>query len=182
MMQPSIACLLRKIQPIAEPAPASARISYIVEAHGDDPATGASRTMSSEERGKRLLKDLNQSVRQHFTPTGTHLVEQRGLAIIEELIEALTGPDGMPGLKLWRDAQSKFRVQRALRSGEIGIEWQSQIGALLMTVERVNYPKKQSRYVFDERDSRWKPLSGGGELYEDLTASLIETFYPEGRK
>jgi hypothetical protein len=138
--------------------------------------------MASDERGKRLLKDLARSVREKITPAGVPQLDERGLGMLDDLARELGGPDAMPGLSLWRDAQNRFRLTRANRNAEISLEWQKNIGALVLTMERANHPRKQIKYLFDEGESAWKPLNGAGELYQDLTEGLVEFLYPEVKK
>lgn len=114
------------------------------------------------DEGRKRLKDLAQKVRERekVTDEGRH---KRGLLIVELLARDLTGEDGMPGLKLWRDAPSKFRLERAKCNAEIAFEWQRDIGA-----------------VNDEATDAWRRMEGeGGELYADLEAALVEYLYPE---
>jgi aminocarboxymuconate-semialdehyde decarboxylase len=75
--------------------------------------------MASDERGKRLLKDLARSVREKITPAGGPQLNERGVTTLEELAREQGGPDAMPGLSIWRDAPNKFRLTRANRNAEI---------------------------------------------------------------
>jgi len=65
------------------------------------------------EEGKKRLKELAKQVRDKVATTGAPVLQQRGLDIVEDLAKELTGPDGLPGLKLYRDSPTKFRVQRS---------------------------------------------------------------------
>jgi|GEM_PF-1730759 len=131
--------------------------------------------------GRKRLKDLAKQVREKVSQTGAPVLNQRGLDLVEELSKELVGPDGMPGLKLYRDAPGKFRLQRALRNAEITVEWQRDIGALALTCEKHGEPRTMVRYVWDEAASKWRRLDGGGEIYEDVTAALVEYMYPEAK-
>jgi hypothetical protein len=131
--------------------------------------------------GRQRLKDLARVVRDKVTPVGAPLLDKRGLDMVETLARDLTGSDGMPGLKLWRDAPTKFRLQRANRNAEISIEWQRDIGAVVMTVERVGQRRRQVRFIHDEAQDQWRPLDGGDDLYAAIAAALVEALYPEGR-
>ncbi len=139
------------------------------------------------EEGKKRLKDLAQQVRAKVATTGAPVLHQRGLEIVDDLAKELTGPDGLPGLKLTRDGPNKFRVQRAQRLGtsafgaspELTIEWERDIGALALTCQKHGEPKTFVRYVWDGGESKWRKLDGGGEIYEDVTAALVEYLYPE---
>jgi hypothetical protein len=131
------------------------------------------------EEGKKRLKDLAKQVRDQVATTGAPVLQQRGLDIVEDLAKELTGPDGMPVLKLLRDSPAKFRVQRSSRNAEITVEWERDIGALGLTCQKHGEPKTFVRYVWDSGESRWRKLDGGGEIYEDVTTALVEYLYPE---
>ena len=88
------------------------------------------------EEGKKRLKDLAEQVREKVATTGAPVLHQRGLDMVEDLAKELTGPDGMPGLKLHRDSPAKFRVQRSQRNAELTIEWERDIGALGLTGQK----------------------------------------------
>lgn len=137
----------------------------------------------SEENGRKLLLELAKTVQEKVSPTGAPLLNRRALKMIERLSRELTAPgEGMPGLKLERDAPGKFRLQRPPRNAEIVLEWQRDIGAMVMTGEKHGGPRQLVRYVFDEVEDGWRRMEGVGELYEDLVAWLVEYLYPEGRK
>ncbi len=133
------------------------------------------------EEGKKRLKDLAQQVRSKVSQTGAPVLHQRGLEIVEELAKELGGPDGMPGLKVYRDAPTKIRLQRSPRNAEITIEWHRDIGALALVCEKHGDPKTLVRYVWDEGEKKWRKLDGGGDIWEDVTAALVEYLYPEGK-
>lgn len=135
----------------------------------------------SEDRGRKLLQDLAKTVQEKVSPTGEALINREGLKMVERMARDLTGPGGMPGIKLWRDSPSKFRLQRPNRNAEISIHWQRDIGAMVMTGEKHGNPRSLVRYVFDQEQSHWRRMEGEGELYEDLVAALVEYLYPEGR-
>jgi hypothetical protein len=131
------------------------------------------------EEGRKRLKDLAKQVREKVATTGAPVLQQRGLDIVEDLAKELTGPDGLPGLKLYRDSPMKFRVQRPPRNAEITVEWDRDIGAVGLTSQKHGEPKSFVRYVWDSGESKWRKLDGGGEIYEDVTSSLVEYLYPE---
>ncbi len=133
------------------------------------------------EGGKKLLKDLSKQVREKLSPGGEPLLNQKGLALVEELAKELTGPDGMPGLHLFRDGPHKFRLQRERKNAEICVEWQRPIGAAVLTGTAMGSVKSAERYVWDEAQTKWRRLDGLGEIYEDLSKALVDYLYPEGR-
>jgi hypothetical protein len=133
------------------------------------------------EGGKKLLKDLSKQVRDKLSPGGEPLLNQKGLALIEEMVKELNGPEGMPGLHLLRDGPHKFRLQRPRKNAEITVEWERSIGAAVMTGTELGHVKRTERYVWDEAQTKWRRLDGLGEIYEDLSTALVELLYPEGR-
>jgi hypothetical protein len=133
------------------------------------------------DEGRKRLQDLAKRVQEKVSPTGEPLLNREGLKMVERLARDLTAPGGMPGLKLHRDTPSKFRLQRPLRNAEITVEWQRDIGAMVMTGEKFNEPKKLTRYVFDQELGHFRRMEGEVELYDDLLEALVEYLYPEGR-
>src|ERR1700722_11581311 len=134
------------------------------------------------ENGRKLLQDLAGVVREKVSPTGEPLVNREGLKMVERLARDLTAPGGMPGLKLWRDSPTKFRLTRAPRNAEIMVEWQRDIGAMVLAGEKHGEPRRLTRYVFDQEQTHFRRMEGEGELYEDVVAALVEYLYPEGRR
>ena len=133
------------------------------------------------EDAKKRLKDLAKQVREKVAATGHAVLHQKGLALVEEIAKELASPDGMPGLRILRDGPPKLRLQRPHRNAEIAIEWHRDIGALSMTSEKHGEPRRMVRYVFDEPQGKWRRLEGGGDVWDDLTASLVEILYPEAK-
>ena len=134
------------------------------------------------EDGKKRLRDLAQQVRAKVAATGAPLLNQRGLDIVEDLAKELMSPEGMPGLKLYRDSATKFRLARANRNAEISVEWERDIGALGLGCQKHGEPRTFVRYVWDEGQSKWRKLDGGGEIYEDISVALATYLYPEAQK
>jgi hypothetical protein len=143
-------------------------------------ANGDSLRPMSEEAKKRL-KDLAKQVRDKVTTTGQALLHQKGLELVEEMAKELASPDGMPGLLVLRDGVHKLRLQRPHRNAEIAIEWHRDIGALSMTSEKHGEPKRMVRYVFDEAQTKWRRLEGGGDVWDDVTTTIVEFLYPEAK-
>jgi hypothetical protein len=133
------------------------------------------------DAGKKKLRELAQQVKAKVQPSGEPALHKRGLDIVDDLAKDLSGPDGMPGLKVRREGPQKFRLERPPRNAEIAIEWQREIGALVMTCEKFGDPRTLERYVWDDGAQHWRAMEGGGELYADLTARLTEYLYPEAR-
>jgi len=136
----------------------------------------------ANDNGRKLLTDLAAQVRERVSPAGEPLVNREGIKMVERLARDLTAPGGMPGLKLWRDTPTRFRLTRAPRNAEILLEWQRDIGAMVLAGEKFGEPKQMTRYVFDQDAQHFRRMEGDGELYEDLVAALVEYLYPEGRK
>lgn len=134
------------------------------------------------DEGRKKLAGLAKQIREKVTPAGAPLLDKKGLEQVEQLAKDLTGPEGMPGLRLYRDAPNKFRVQRPPRNAEITIEWQREIGAIVVTAEKHNQPRKMNRYVWDETASHWRGMEGGAELYDELMENLVDCLYPEAKK
>jgi hypothetical protein len=134
------------------------------------------------EQGRKRLKELAQNLRarEKITDEGRH---KKGLVMIELMARDLTGDDGMPELKLLRDAPSKFRLQRGKRNADIALEWQRDIGAAVMTCQKHGEAKKVTRYILDESADVWRRMEGeGGELYADMEEALVEFLYPEAKQ
>ncbi|WP_438015936.1 hypothetical protein WMF18_34540 [Sorangium sp. So ce315] len=139
------------------------------------------RRRMSEERGRQKLQALAKTLQEKITPSGEALLNRQGLKMIERLARDLTGENAMPGLRVWRDSAGKFRLQRPPRNAEIAVEWQRDIGAMVMTAERPGHPRAMVRYVYDQAADHFRRMEGEGELYEDLVDALVEHLYPEGR-
>jgi hypothetical protein len=136
----------------------------------------------SYDNGRKLLQDLAKTVQEKVSPAGEPLLNREGLKMVERLARDLTAPGGMPGLKLWRDSPSKFRLQRPPRNAEIAVHWQREIGVIVMTGEKFGEARQMMRYAFEaDPAERWRRFEGEGELYEDLVEWLVEFLYPEGR-
>src|SRR5690242_18001659 len=131
------------------------------------------------EKGKKLFQDLAKQVREKVQPSGEPVLHKRGLDAVEQLATDLADPEGMPGLKVRRDLPSKFRLDRPPRNAEIAVEWQREIGAIVVTMEKHGEPRTVVRYVFDEGANHWRPMDGAGELYKDIAAALVHYLYPE---
>jgi hypothetical protein len=134
------------------------------------------------EDAKKRLKDLAKQVREKVTPQGAPLLDKRGLELVDDMAKELGLPDGMPGLRVSRDGKTKLRLTRPMRNAEIEIEWQREIAAVAITSQRHGEPKNLVRYVWDDGQSKWRRLEGGGEIWDDLMTALVEVLYPEARK
>jgi hypothetical protein len=133
------------------------------------------------DAGKKLLKDLAAKVREKTTSTGEPLVHARALVVIDELQKELGGPEGMPGLHVFREGTAKFRLQREKKNGEVVVEWQRPIGAIVVTATVLGSTKSTREYVWDEPQQKWRTLDGLGELWEDVSKALVDVLYPEGK-
>jgi len=135
----------------------------------------------SEDDGRKKLQDLAKSLQEKVAPTGEPLLNRRALKTVERLARELTGETAMPGLNVWRDAGGKFRLQRPRRNAEITVEWQRDIGAMVLMAEKHGEPRTLTRYVYDEAADHFRRMEGEGELHADLADALVEYLYPEAR-
>ncbi|AKT37167.1 hypothetical protein [Chondromyces crocatus] len=135
----------------------------------------------SEDTGRKRLQDLSKSLQEKLTASGDAPVNRRALKTIERLARDLTGESAMPGLRLWRDAAGKFRLQRPPRNAEIALEWQRDITAMVLTAEKFGEPRRLVRYVYEPTEDIFRRMEGEGELHDDLTDTLVEYLYPEAR-
>lgn len=138
--------------------------------------------MSGREKGKKLLADLAEKVRAEVAPTGEPQMHARGQKAVADLAKDLGEGDGLPGLKLFRDAVDRFRIQRPGRNGEIAVRWDRPIGAIIVQVYRGERREAEVRYVYHEVEDEWRRMEGDSELYEDVTRWLVEVLYPEARR
>jgi hypothetical protein len=134
------------------------------------------------DEGKKRLKDLAGRVREKLDTSGETQLHLKGLALIEEMAKELSGPDGLPGLRLFRDGPHKIKLQREKKNAEIVFEWERPIGAAVMTCLQLGQVKKSERYVYDDAKQAWRRLSGvPGEPFADVSEALVEVLYPEAR-
>jgi hypothetical protein len=136
----------------------------------------------SEDDGRKRLQDLSKALQEKIAPTGEALVTRRALKTIERLARDLTGESAMPGLRLWRDAAGKFRLQRPPRNAEITVEWQRDIGAMVVCAEKFGGPRVLTRYLYNQAEDSFCRMEGEGELHDDLSYALVEYLYPEGKR
>jgi hypothetical protein len=136
------------------------------------------------ENGRKRLQELANAVREKVAASGDSVLHKKGLLQIELLARDLQAPDGMPGLRLTREAPSKFRLVRAQRNAVITLEWQRDIGCIVMTCEKFDGPKVSRRYVYEEPKDLWRYMDGVEvqELYDELIDHLTEYLYPEMAK
>jgi len=135
----------------------------------------------AEEDGRKRLQELAKSLQEKVAASGEPLLHRRALKTVERLARELTGESAMPGLRVWRDAAGKFRLQRPRRNAEITVEWQREIGAMVVTAEKHGEPRTLTRYVYDEAQDHFRRMEGEGELHADLADALVEYLYPEAR-
>jgi hypothetical protein len=133
------------------------------------------------EQGKQKIKDLAAAVRAKVQQSD-EARHKKGLLLVEMMARELAAPDGLPELKVARDAPSKLRLTRPKRTGEIALEWQREIGAAVLTSERQGEPKRMWRYIHDETGDVWRRMEGEGEIWDDVADTLAEVLYPDGKK
>lgn len=138
--------------------------------------------MSGRERGKKLLAGLSAKVREEVAPSGEPLLHAKGQKAVLDLANDLQGPDAPPGLKVFKDAVDRFRLQRPQRNGQISVRWERPIGAVVVLVEKGDRRDPEIRYVLHEAEDEWRRMEGEGELYEDIASFLVEVLFPEGKR
>lgn len=134
-----------------------------------------------DERGRLLLKDLAERVREKVAIGGEPVLQQRGVAKIETLARMLDGEESMPGLRVLRNSAERLRLQRDGRNADVLVEWKRDAGAISLGGERNGRVARSILYMWDEPTARWQRLGGDSELYEDLVIILTEYLYPEVR-
>lgn len=135
----------------------------------------------ADEGGQNRFKALAEGVRGKINNDGRVTLDRKGTETLEQIIKDLTGPQGMPGLYSSRDTPFKVRLRRQGKAGQIVLEWDRAICAMQVTYEKFNERVRQVRYLLNEADSAWRPTEGPGELFEDISAALVDILYPEGR-
>ncbi len=138
--------------------------------------------MSGRDKGKKLFADLADKVRAEVQPSGEPAMHARGLQGLEEIADDLSSPDGLPGLKVFRDGVTKIRLQRPNRNGEIAIGWNRAIGAMTAVVNKGERSEPEVKYVYRPESDEWHRLDGTGELYADVGKWLVDVLYPEGKR
>jgi hypothetical protein len=136
----------------------------------------------SENEGRNRLKELAQGARAKVQDNGRLELDRKGTELLEQIVVDLTGPEGMPGLYAQRDVALRVRLRRQGKAGQIVAEWDRTIGAMLMVYERFGARPRHVRYLLNEEEGAWRAMEGKTELYEDLTAALVEILYPENRR
>jgi hypothetical protein len=136
----------------------------------------------ADNENRNRLKDLARGVREQAKVDVRLQLDLRGMAMLEQIVGDLTGPEGMPGLYVHRDAASKVRLRRQGKAGQITVEWDRAIGALEVTYEKFNARPRKVRYLLSEAEGAWRSMEAQGELYEELTEGLKEILYPEAKR
>jgi hypothetical protein len=137
---------------------------------------------TGRERGKQLLSAFSAKVKKEVAPSGEPVIHARGQKAVAELAADLSGPDAPPGLKVFRDAIDRFRVQRQAKNAEIRVEWQRPIQCIVVALEKAGRTLPEVKYVHRDGDDSWHRMEGEGELYEDVMGLLAEAMYPEARR
>ncbi len=138
--------------------------------------------MSGRERGKELLSAFSAKVKKEVLPSGEHILHARGQKAVAELAADLGGSDGPPGLRVFRDAVDRFRLQRPNKNAEVTVEWNRPVGAILVKSDKAGRTAAEIRYTHRDADDAWHRMEGEGELYEDIMALLADTMYPEAKR
>jgi hypothetical protein len=137
---------------------------------------------SGRERGKQLLSAFSAKVKKEIVPSGEPVMHARGQKAVAELAADLGGAEAPPGLRVFRDAVDRFRLQRPGKNAEIRVEWQRPIGAIVVAIEKAGRVSPEVKYVFREAEDAWHRMEGDGELYEDVMNLLGDAMYPEARR
>ena len=135
----------------------------------------------ADDDARSRLKNLAQGVREKVQPTGRLQLDQKGTAMLAQLVRDLTGPDGMPGLYVAQNTPTQVRLRRPSKAGQLILGWDKATGALGVTYEKFNARPRHVRYLLNEADDSWHSMEDGREIYDELTASLVDILYPEGR-
>lgn len=138
--------------------------------------------MTESRDDKGALQRLAAEVRKQVGSSGELALEERGLRKIEELATELGGPKGIPMLQLRRDSPVRLRLQRSRRNAEMTVEWQRDIGAIVITGHYLGEQRFLHRYVWDPGEERWRRMDGVRGLYDELSESLAELLFPEARR
>ena len=133
------------------------------------------------EEGRKKLLGLAAHIREKSAPTGMPTLDKRGLDLVDDLAKTLTGSEGMPGLRLYRENTSKFRLERPPRNADIWVEWQRSIGALVVVAQKFGNPKTTIRFVWDESAGHFRSMEDDAELYADVSRLLVDYLYPEAK-
>lgn len=136
----------------------------------------------ADDNGRNRLKNLAQDVRAKSQTADLRQLDRKGHEVVDQIVADLTSPDGMPGLYASRDVPGQVRLRRQGKAGQIVLEWLKPIAALEVTFERFGGRSRQLRYLLDEASDTWRAMEGGSELFEDLSAGLVEVLYPEGKR
>ena len=135
-----------------------------------------------DERGRLLLKDLAERVREKVAIGGEPVLQQRGVSKIDTLAHMLDGEESLPGLRVLRNSAERLRLQRDGRKADVLVEWQRDAAAIALGGERNGRVARSILYMWDEPTQRWQRMGGDSELYEDLVIILTEYLYPEVRR
>ncbi|MCS6898220.1 MAG: hypothetical protein RMJ98_00090 [Myxococcales bacterium] len=136
----------------------------------------------ADHENRNRLKELVKEVREQAKTDVRLQLDRQGMAILEQVVADLTGPEGMPGLYVHREGAQKVRLRRQGKAGQIVVEWDRGIGALEVTYEKFNARPRKVRYLLNEVEGAWRSIETQVELYEELTEGLKEILYPEARR
>jgi hypothetical protein len=138
--------------------------------------------MSGRDKGKKLFADLADKVRTEVAPSGEPLLHKRGQKAVADLATDLSGENAPMGLRVFRDAVDRFRLQRPGKNAQIEVRWERPIGGVVVQSEKMDRRDPEVKYLFREAEDEWHRMEGEGELYEDISKLLIDYMYPEARR
>jgi hypothetical protein len=131
-----------------------------------------------EEEGGALLRDFASEVRGGLEGVDDREVRDRGKNLIAKLVDQLSGPGGVPGLKIQRVTESRLLIERMPKDAEIAIAWENETGAVSLA-KRKGISSSVVRYTWSRHEKRWSRVDAEGSFYPDLHAALRDCFYPE---
>jgi hypothetical protein len=133
----------------------------------------------ADNENRDRLKALARGMKEQVQTDGRQELDRKGVAMLEQIVSDLTGPEGMPGLYAHRDTPLKVRLRRQAKAGQLIVEWDRAVGVMDVTYERFNARARQVRYLLNEAEGAWRSMDTQVELYEALTEGLTEILYPE---
>jgi hypothetical protein len=156
----------------------------LLAAHGIKPGSFRQHFVSpieppaDEEAGAALFRDFASEVRAGLEGVEDREVRERGKKLIVKLVDQLGGPNGIPGLRIERETDTRIRLERMPKDAEITIAWESETGAVSVA-KRKGTTSSVARYAWSRHEQRWARVDASGSLYPELHAAIKDCLYPE---